>query len=85
MNRDDYETDDVSVLKRLSEKFGVPAIDLNQICLLLDDLELVPREIAERHVMAPVLQKDDRLFVAMSNPEDRTVIDELEFVTGKKV
>ena len=85
MNRDDYETDDVSALKRLSEKFGVPAIDLNQICLLLDDLELVPREIAERHVMAPVLQKDDRLFVAMANPEDRTVIDELEFVTGKKV
>jgi CheY-like chemotaxis protein len=77
--------DGVSDLKALSEQFGVPAIDLKQVCVRLSDLELIPLEIARRHVILPVLVRDDRLFVAMANPRDQKVIDELEFVTDKKV
>ena len=76
---------DVAALKALSEQHGIPGIDLGQICLRLEDLELLPREIAERHLILPVLVKDDRLFIAMANPREKKVIDELEFVTGKKV
>jgi len=76
---------DVEELKALSEKFGVPAIDLRQVCIRLTDLDLFPLEIARRHVILPVLVKDDRLFVAMANPHEKKVIDELEFVTDKKV
>jgi DNA-binding response OmpR family regulator len=76
---------DISALKALSEQHGIPGIDLAQICLRLDALELLPREIAERHLILPVLERDDRLFVATANPRERKVLDELEFVTGKKV
>jgi len=76
---------DVAALKALSEQYGIPGIDLTQICLKLDDLELLPREIAEKHLILPVLVRDDRLFIAMGNPREKKVIDELEFVTGKKV
>ncbi|MES1176834.1 MAG: response regulator [Myxococcales bacterium] len=76
---------DVAALKALSEQHGIPGIDLTQICLKLDDLELLPREIAEKHLILPVLVRDDRLFIAMANPREKKVIDELEFVTGKKV
>jgi len=76
---------DVEELKSLSEKFGVPAIDLRQVCIRLSDLELFPLEIARRHVILPILVRDDRLFVAMANPHEKKVIDELEFVTDKKV
>ncbi|HEY4102898.1 MAG TPA: response regulator, partial [Polyangiaceae bacterium] len=76
---------DIAALKALSEQHGIPGIDLNQICLRLDDLELLPREIAEKHLILPVLTRDDRLFIAMANPREKKVIDELEFVTGKKV
>ena len=76
---------DVAALKGLSEQYGIPGIDLTQICLKLDDLELLPREIAEKHLILPVLVRDDRLFIAMANPREKKVIDELEFVTGKKV
>ena len=48
-------------------------------------LDLLPREIAEKHLILPVLVRDDRLFIAMANPREKKVIDELEFVTGKKV
>src|SRR5688500_546192 len=76
---------DVAALKALSEQHGIPGIDLAQICLRLEDLELLPREIAEKHLILPVLMRDDRLFIAMANPREKKVIDELEFVTGKKV
>ena len=76
---------DVAALKALSEQHGIPGIDLTQICLKLEDLDLLPREIAEKHQILPVLVRDDRLFIAMANPREKKVIDELEFVTGKKV
>jgi DNA-binding response OmpR family regulator len=76
---------DVAALKALSEQHGIPGIDLSQICLRLEHLELLPREIAETHGILPVLERDDRLFVAMADPREKHVIDELEFVTGKRV
>lgn len=76
---------DVAALKALSEQHGIPGIDLSQLCLRLEDLDLLPREIAEKHLILPVLVRDDRLFLAMANPRETKVIDELEFVTGKKV
>ena len=77
--------DDVEALKALSEQHGIPGIDLTQICLKIEDLELLPKEIAEKHLILPVLVRDERLFVAMGNPTETKVIEELEFVTGKKV
>lgn len=76
---------DVEALKALSEQFGVPGIDLGQICLRLEELDLLPREIAEQHLILPVLVRDDQLFVAVANPRETKVLEELEFVTGKKV
>ncbi|MGC4091329.1 MAG: response regulator [Polyangiaceae bacterium] len=76
---------DVAALKALSEQHGIPGIDLSQICLKLEHLDLMPREIAEKHRILPVLERDERLFVAMADPREKAVIDELEFVTGKRV
>ena len=76
------ETD---VLRALSEQLGVPGLDLNQIAIAIEHLELVPREVAESSRILPVLARDDRLFLAMANPRDKRVIDELEFVTGRRV
>ncbi len=76
---------DLDALKALSEQHGIPGIDLGQICLRLEDLEVLPQEIAEKHLILPVLVRDDRLFIAMANPREKKVIEELEFVTGKRV
>ncbi|MDB4943637.1 MAG: hypothetical protein JWP97_3171 [Labilithrix sp.] len=76
---------ETEVLRALSEQLGVPGIDLNQIAIPIAYLELVPREVAESSRILPVLARDDRLFLAMANPRDKRVIDELEFVTGRRV
>jgi DNA-binding response OmpR family regulator len=77
--------DEVQALRALSEQHGIPGIDLLQIAIVLDQLDAVPREIAETHKILPVLVRGDRMFLAMGDPSDKRVIDELEFVTGKKV
>ncbi len=72
-------------LRALSEQHGVPGLDLTQVAIPLEHLSLLPREIALRHGVLPVLVQDERIFLAMANPGDKRVIDELEFVTGKRV
>jgi CheY-like chemotaxis protein len=69
----------------LSERFGVPALDLDQICLKTEDLGNVPRSLAQHHLLIPVLARADRLFLAMKDPSQREVIQEVEFVAGKRV
>jgi DNA-binding response OmpR family regulator len=76
---------ETEVLRALSEQLGVPGIDLNQIAISIQTLDLVPREVAASSRILPVLARDDRLFLAMANPRDKRVIDELEFVTGRRV
>jgi DNA-binding response OmpR family regulator len=77
--------DEIEALRALSEQHGVPGIDLTQIAITLDHLDAVPREVAETRRILPVLMRGDRLFLAMADPHDKRVVDELEFVTGKKV
>jgi len=72
-------------LRALSEQFGVPGIDISQLAIDLEHLAYVPRELAESRHMLPVLARKDRLFIAMSDPSDKRIIDELEFVSGRRV
>jgi DNA-binding response OmpR family regulator len=82
---DDGKLDEIEALRALSEQHGVPGIDLTQIAIVLDHLDVVPRDVAETRRILPVLVRGDRLFLAMADPHDKRVVDELEFVTGKKV
>jgi CheY-like chemotaxis protein len=72
-------------LRGLAERFGVPGIDLSEVVILTEHLELIPREVCETHHILPVLVRGEHVFLAMENPRDTRVIDEIEFVTGKKV
>jgi DNA-binding response OmpR family regulator len=82
---DDGTVDEVDALRALSEQHGVPGIDLTQVAFVLEHLDVVPREIAEKNRILPALVRGDRIFLAMADPHEKRVIDELEFVTGKKV
>lgn len=74
---------ELDAVRALSEQLGVPGVDLSQVAILVEHL-VIPREIAEAHKILPLLVKDDRIFLAMASPTDKKVIDEIEFVTGKK-
>jgi DNA-binding response OmpR family regulator len=76
---------DRRTLTALADRFGVPAIDLRQVKLSLAELELVPLEVARTHVVLPIQVNPDAVLLAMHDPTDRRVIDELEFVSNRKV
>ena len=73
------------LLKALSEQHGLPGIDLAQVVVPLENLRWIPADVAKRHSILPVLVKDDRIFLAMADPRDKRIIDEIEFVTGRRV
>ncbi len=79
------DAEESQLLKALSTQKGVPGIDLAGVVIPLANLEVVPREIAQRHLILPVIIKNEQIFLAMSDPDETRVIEELEFVTGKKV
>jgi hypothetical protein len=78
----DSETD---ALLALSKRTGAPALDLRKVSIVLDHLDLVPREVAEALRILPVMLRDNRIYLAMADPQDKRAVDELEFVTGKSV
>lgn len=76
---------EVDLLKALSEQHGVPGIDLGQVVVPLENLDLIPADVARQHLILPILVKEDRILLAMADPSARRSIDEIEFVTGRRV
>lgn len=77
--------DEVDMLRALSEQHGMPGIDVAQTVVPTENLKLIPVDIARQYLILPFSVKDEHLFLAMADPSDKRVIDEIEFVTGRKV
>ncbi len=48
-------------------------------------LALVPRTVAERESVLPLLARDDALVLLMADPHDRVLLDELRFLTQRRL
>jgi len=77
--------DEAHLASALSERLGVPGVDLSRSALPLGLLDLVPRGVAEADLILPLSEEGDRIHLAMSNPTDERVLAELRFVTGREV
>jgi CheY-like chemotaxis protein len=77
--------EDVDLLRALSEQLGVPAIDLSQVVVPLTNLKLVPYDVAKQYLILPFSVKESEMWLAMADPHDKRVVDEIEFVTGRTV
>lgn len=79
------KVEEVDLLRALSEQHGVPGIDLSQVVVPTQNLRLVPFDVAKQSLILPFSVKDNEIFLAMADPDDRRVVDEIEFVTGRTV
>ncbi|MCU0663342.1 MAG: response regulator [Myxococcota bacterium] len=77
--------DELCLLKALSEQHGIPAVNLEEVEIDLSNLDLIPQSIAMRHVVLPVYVSGEAIRLAMASPDDGRVVEELEFVSGRKV
>jgi DNA-binding response OmpR family regulator len=72
-------------LRRLSRETGSPAVDLGSVTLQLAILQHVSEDVARRLQVLPLRVDRGHLFVAVSNPNDVASLDEISFLSGKKV
>ncbi len=67
----------------LAKAAGVSYVQPQQLMNIPPEvLEILPREIAEKHQVIPLRIEGRRLYLAMANPSDYRTIDEIAFRTG---
>jgi type IV pilus assembly protein PilB len=69
----------------LSKQYGVPAINLKDFDIEPEVIKLVPKEVAEKHLVIPVNRAGQALIVAMSDPSNIYAVDDLKFLTGYNI
>ena len=69
----------------LAKQYGVPSISLSEFEIDPEVIQLVPKEVAQKHTVLPVQRAGSTLIVAMSDPSNIYAIDDLKFLTGLKI
>ncbi|MBB4637476.1 type IV-A pilus assembly ATPase PilB [Longimicrobium terrae] len=69
------------LVRALARQHRIPAVDLERVKLDPRILKLIPAEIAVKHQVLPLRRVGRTLTVAMANPTDLGVLDDLKFVT----
>lgn len=62
----------------LSKQLSIPFIRLNHYNVNRNTLQLVPKEVAERYLFFPFEQDGEEVSVAMSDPVDPGVLEEVK-------
>lgn len=81
-------TTEARVVEALSRKFGYEVVQVAGLeagPALEAALKLVPREAASRHNVLPYAADTSSVSVAMSDPGNISVVDEIRFRTGRRV
>lgn len=69
----------------LALQAGIEKIDLTDISISPQVITLVPAELVSKHSILPLRHENGRLAVAMTNPFQPSVIEDLRLVTGYPV
>ena len=69
----------------LSEEFDLPFIDLINYLIEPEIIDLVPEDLARKHLLIPILKIGNDLTVAMVEPSDVFAVDELRMKTGLNI
>ncbi|MBI4056631.1 MAG: Flp pilus assembly complex ATPase component TadA [Elusimicrobia bacterium] len=73
------------LLKVLSDEWKVKAVDLTQMEVDKEIIQMVPEAVARRHMVVPFAKEESMLFVAMADPRDFFVSEDVHLRTGLEV
>ena len=77
--------DDMVIAKALSAQLKIPLVRLAQREIPEEIISLVPYDLAQNHLIIPIKKTEKGLLVAMTNPLDLSILDDLRFVTRMPV
>ena len=69
-------------LQCLGAQAPKPIIDLDKLGVSRAAIELIPFEIARQQLLFPFAVEEQKLLLAMADPHDRQIIEEIGFATG---
>ena len=72
---------EIEITKMLARQYRVPAVDLSRFEVDPKIIKLVPPDVAVKHDVLPLKREGRTLTVAMAEPTNVTVIEDLKFIT----
>ncbi|GAB4291770.1 MAG: type IV-A pilus assembly ATPase PilB [Myxococcota bacterium] len=77
--------DEKQLTSFLAKQYRIPAIDIRKLEIEAEIIKLVPREVAERHMVVPVNRSGQTLILAMADPSNIFAIDDVKFITNYNI
>jgi type IV pilus assembly protein PilB len=72
---------ELEITKALARQYKMPAVDLSRFEVDPKIIKLVPSDVAVRHMVLPLKREGRTLTVAVSDPTNHAVVDDLKFIT----
>ncbi len=69
----------------LTEHFGVPTVNIDEVDVDPALIRLIPADVASRFQVVPYKRVGRRLTVVMSNPSNIFALDDIKFITGCEI
>jgi type IV pilus assembly protein PilB len=72
---------ELEITKVLARQYRMPAVDLSRFEVDPKILRLIPTDMATKHVVLPLKREGRTLTVAMADPTDMGLLEDLKFIT----
>ena len=72
---------ETEITKALARQYRMPAVDLSRFEVDPKIIKLVPADVAVKHMVLPLKRDGRTLTVAMADPTNMGVVDDLKFIT----
>ena len=69
----------------VAKQYGVPSINLDEFEVEQSVVQLIPEEVATKHIVVPVNRAGSTLIVATSDPSNIFALDDIKFLTGYNI
>lgn len=76
---------DSDILKTLEAYYQMPGIDLSNFTIQASAINLVSKEVCEKHILIPIQKAGTTLVVAFSDPSNLFIREDLRFITKCKI
>ncbi len=73
------------IIDTLSKQLSINKVDLEKIYIDPEIARCIPKNAALKHLLLPIFIRDNILVVAMTDPLNVNAIDDLTFITKKKI
>jgi type IV pilus assembly protein PilB len=73
------------LLRFLSDHYGAPSVNLDQIEVDPDVIRLIPSDVATKYSVVPISRIGKQMMVAIVNPGNFFALDDIKFITSLEV